>query len=231
MVGALGTLGVLTEISLKVLPRSPAEATLMCSGLGQQAALDLLNRWGGQPLPLNASCWVLDDSASPPGERLFVRLRGAAAAVEAACPRMMADVREQGGDALRMDNTQAGPDWAACRDQSLPFFHAPAPDLGLWRLSLPQTAPALKLPFAPLIEWHGGLRWLWAPLSAVTQLREAAARAGGSATLFRTPRAIGPDMLERFSPLSPALQQIHQRLKHEFDPAGIFNCGRLYRQW
>jgi len=228
MVGALGTLGVLTEISLKVLPLAPAEATLACNGLGQQQALDLLNRWGGQPLPLNASCWLDDATASPRCERLFVRLRGAAAAVEAACPRMIADVLAQGGEALRMDNAQAQPDWAACRDQTLPFFRAPAPDLGLWRLSVPQTAPELQLPFAPLIEWHGGLRWLWAPLSALPQLRAAAAEVGGTATLFRAPAFTGTATPERFSRPSPALFAIHQRLKHEFDPAGIFNRGRMY---
>ncbi|MFZ4479417.1 MAG: glycolate oxidase subunit GlcE [Rhodoferax sp.] len=231
MAGAMGTLGVLTEISLKVLPRPVAEATLMCAGLAQQSALDLLNRWGGQPLPLNASCWVLDDGASPALEHLFVRLRGAAAAVEAACPLMSADVQALGGSALRMDNAQAVPDWIGCRDQTLAFFRPPAPEFGLWRLSVPQTAPELRLAFAQLIEWHGGLRWLWAPLSALEQLRAAAARAGGSATLFRAPQAAGADALERFSPLSPALRRIHERLKHEFDPAGVFNRGRLYAQW
>lgn len=230
MVGALGALGVLTEISLKVLPVAPAEATLMCSGLGQQVALDLLNRWGGQPLPLNASCWVVDGSARPVRDTLFVRLRGAVAAVQAASPRMMADVQALGGDAVRMDNAQAGPDWAACRDQTLPFFQAPAPDLCLWRLSVPQTAIALKLPFAQFIEWHGAQRWLWAPVSAQTQLRQATAAVGGSATLFITACVGSTGATDRFTPLTPALAQIHQRLKNEFDPAGIFNRGRMYSE-
>ena len=108
MVGAMGTLGVLLEVSLKVLPIAPAQATLRCS-LPQQKALDLLNRWGGQPLPLNASCWVHDDSAGQ--DRLLVRLRGAVAAVDSACPRMMADVQAAGGQALVMENAQA----SACR--------------------------------------------------------------------------------------------------------------------
>ena len=228
MVGALGGLGVLTEISLKVLPVAPAEATLMCGGIGQQAALDLLNRWGGQPLPLNASCWVLDDSISLARDYLFVRLRGARAAVEAACPRMMADVLAQGGEAVRMDNAQAGPDWTACRNQTLPFFKAPAPDLCLWRLSVPQTAAALRLPFAQFIEWHGAQRWLWAPLSAQTQLRQVAAAVGGSATIFRANSQDRNWAGDCFDPLSPVTAQIHQRLKNEFDPAGIFNRGRMY---
>ena len=228
MVGAMGTLGVLTEISLKVLPRAPAEATLSCAGLDQQTALDLLHRWGGQPLPLNASCWLMETSAASPRGHLYVRLRGAAAAVEAACPRMLADLQALGGEAARMDNAQAAPDWNACRDQTLPFFQAPAHELGLWRLSVPQTAPALKLPFPTLVEWHGGQRWLWAPLSALGQLRQCAAAVGGTATLFRAPTSADAEAIQRFSPLQSALGRIHKQLKHEFDPAGIFNRGRMY---
>ena len=230
MAGALGTLGVLLEVSLKVLPVAPAEVTLMCS-LPQQQALDLLNRWGGQPLPLNASCWVHDDSANPTHDFLFVRLRGAVAAVGAACPRMMADVQSQGGQALRMDNAQAGADWIACREQSLPFFTQP-PFAGacLWRLSVPQTTPALELPYAQLIEWHGGLRWLWAPASAAPQLRQAAQQAGGHATLFRR-CAQTPADLPVFTPLSPVQSRIQRELKKQFDPAGVFNPGRMSTHW
>ena len=228
MVGALGTLGVLTQVSLKVLSTAPAQATLLCGDLSQSVALDLLNRWGAQPLPLNASCWVFDTSASPARDCLFVRLRGAQAAVEAACPRMMADVIALGGDPQRMDNAQADPDWQACRDQTLPFFTATTPGLGLWRLSLPQTAPALDLPYAQLVEWHGGQRWLWAPESAQAELRQAAEAAGGTASLFIAANAYSTGSKARFDVLKPPLDQIHQRLKKEFDPAGIFNRGRLY---
>ena len=227
MAGTLGTLGVLLEISLKVLPLAPGEATLMCSGLGQQKALDLLNRWGGQPLPLNASCWVRDETAAPAQDFLFVRLRGAVAAVEAACPRMIADVQAAGGQAMTMDNAQAGADWNACREQTLPFFtQPPTPDACLWRLSVPQTTPAMDLPFAPLVEWHGGLRWLWAPASAAAQLRERAAQAGGHATLFRR-AALTPVEVSVFSPLAPVQSRIQQALKKQFDPAGILNPGRM----
>ncbi len=230
MAGTLGTLGVLLEVSLKVLPIAPAEATLMC-GLPQQAALDLLNRWGGQPLPLNASCWVCDDSAGLARDLLFVRLRGAVAAVEAACPRMIADVRRAGGTAARMDNAQAGADWNACREQTLPFFAPPpSPDACLWRLSVAQTAPALDLPYPQLIEWHGALRWLWAPALATERLRQAARQAGGHATLFR--RAAGaPAELPVFTPLAPVQLRIQRELKKQFDPAGVFNHGRMYSDW
>jgi glycolate oxidase FAD binding subunit len=230
LVGSLGTLGVITELSLKVLPVAPSEATLRCGGVSQAAALALLNRWGGQPLPLSASCWLVDPTAQPAQAYLFVRLRGALAAVEAACPRLVADVQAAGGSATRMDNTQAGPDWAACREQSLPFFSPPAPELCLWRLSVPQTAPVLDLPYPVFIEWHGALRWLWAPASAAPRVRAAAVAAGGHATLFRISQAHGEAdrAVGVFTPLSAVQLRIQQALLREFDPQGLFNPGRLF---
>ncbi|MDO9279428.1 MAG: glycolate oxidase subunit GlcE [Polaromonas sp.] len=239
MAGSLGTLGVLLEVSLKVLPVAPAEATLMCSGVSQQQALDLLNAWGAQPLPLNASCWVHDTSVQPPRDTLFVRLRGAVAAVDAACPRLSADVTALGGEVLRMEPAQASADWNACREQILPFFAAlPAamtavnPDLCLWRLSVPQTTPALALPAvasSPLIEWHGGLRWVWAPAHAAALLRNAAQKAGGHATLFRASDKLAATDKEVgvFTRLDAVQQRIQRELQKQFDPAGVFNTGRL----
>jgi glycolate oxidase FAD binding subunit len=211
MVGALGTLGLLTEVSLKVLPVAPAEATLKFD-MTQDEALRRLNEWGGKPLPLNASCWLQDAGVAT----LYLRLRGAAAAVEAGC-------RALGGE--RQDNGAVANDWTACRDQQLPWF-AQRGGRDLWRVSVPQTAPVLDLPERPLIEWHGGQRWVRAPASDGARVRETALRAGGHATLFaagaQSPR------LPRFSPLAPPLDRIHRELKREFDPAGIFNRGRLY---
>jgi glycolate oxidase FAD binding subunit len=244
MAGSMGTLGLITELSLKVLPVAPAEATLVFH-LNQHDALEQLHRWGGQPLPLNASCWVrdpqpgfarppegaqtslgrpggrLDDTQPHAPELLFVRLRGAVAAVEAACERML---RETGGE--RMDNAQAVPDWAACRDQTLPFFTPPSPELCLWRLSVPQTAPVLALPHAPFIEWHGAQRWLWAPAAAAADIRAATAGAGGHATLFRAGSDGAPEV-PRFDTQSPAIETITRRLRAEFDPAGVFDPGRM----
>lgn len=222
MVGSMGLLGVITEVSLKVLPVAPAEATLVFE-LDQAEALAQLHRWGAQPLPLNASCWVKDAGKN----LLFVRLRGAVAAVASAVTRMTRDVPGH-----PMDNAQAMVDWQACRDHRLPFFveaSDAAPDL--WRLSLPQTAPALDLPWAQLMEWHGAQRWLRAPAAAGAGLRELAARYCGSATLFVASEVDGVQSEARFSPLAPALRLIHERLKAEFDPAGIFDAGRLYAQF
>ncbi len=226
MAGSMGTLGLLTELSLKVLPVAPQEATLQCT-LSQHDALALLHRWGGQALPLNASAWVHDSTALPAQDLLFVRLRGAVAAVELACPRMIADVHAVGGSAKRMDTPQAARDWQACREQSLAFFKAPSAEHALWRLSLPQTAPVLGLPYAPYIEWHGGLRWLWAPDSAAAELRAAAQAAGGHASLFRPAQTGRQPQVPVFHPLPPPQQRIQRALQQQFDPQGVFNTGRL----
>ena len=213
MTGAMGTLGLLTELSLKVLPVAPAEATLKFQ-MGQTEALHQLNTWGGKPLPLNASCWV-DDAGTP---TLYLRLRGAVAAVEAAC-------RTMGGE--RQDNAASATDWTLCRDQRLPWFLA-CGERDLWRLSVPQTAAALDLPEPPLIEWHGGLRWVRAAADEGPKLRAMAAAVGGHATLFIAGGANKQRAEGRFDALKPPLDRIHAQLKKEFDPAGIFNRGRLY---
>ena len=227
MTGSMGTLGVLTDISLKVLPIAPAETTLVFQ-IDQVSALAQLNRWGAQPLPLNASCWVRDDTAPNAPELLFVRLRGAVAAVQSAQQRMLLDLPGR-----VMDQAQAAPDWQRCRHQQLPFFTPPQADANgdapvLWRLSLPQTAPKLDLAWPQFIEWHGAQRWLWAPWSAQAQLRALAHSMGGSASVFRDPDPTAQTSHERFAPLDTVLSAIHRRLKAEFDPAGIFNPGRMY---
>ena len=114
---------------------------------------------------------------------------------------------------------------AALRDQALPFFRL-APGEALWRASVPDTATPLNLG-PTLVEWHGAQRWIKATPADATHVREAAARAGGHATLFRG----GDGSVPVFTPLAPALAQIHARLKREFDPAGIFGPGRLYDEF
>jgi glycolate oxidase FAD binding subunit len=217
MVGAMGTLGLLTEVSLKVLPIAPLEATLKFE-MTQTEALDKLNAWGGQPLPLNASCW-LDESGSG---TLYLRLRGALAAVEAACSKL-------GGE--RISNAQAMPDWLRARDQQLPWFKACGDTQDLWRLSVPQTTPVLDLPHSPLIEWHGGQRWVHADATQGEQIRSIAEKAGGHATLFIASSSVKNSATTRFSPLKSPLDRIHRELKREFDPSGVFNPQRMHADW
>ncbi|MFM8865219.1 MAG: glycolate oxidase subunit GlcE [Limnohabitans sp.] len=229
LAGSWGTLGIVTEVSLKVLPLAPAEATLMCVGIGQKDALDLLHRWGGQPLPLNASAWVHDTLSNPGDDYLFVRLRGAVAAVESAVTRMREDAQALGAQVLRMDKDEAQQDWRASGEQTLQFFEPPSGEMCLWRLSVPQTAPVIDLPFAQYIEWQGAQRWLWAPATAAATLREAARAVGGHASLFRasllggsSDKAVGVH-----APLDAVQQRIQRELQKQFDPQGVFATGRL----
>ena len=234
MAGSWGTLGLITEVSLKVLPMPPAEATLMCAGVSQKAALELLHRWGGQPLPLNASAWVRDTTAEPVADYLFVRLRGAVAAVQSAVTKMGADVMALGAQVQVMDNASAAQDWRASGDQSLPFFDPPNPNACLWRLSVPQTAPVLDVPgqsfSSPYLEWQGAQRWCWAPADAGKALRQWSQSVGGHATLFRasaaqgqTDKAVGVN-----TPLDAVQARIQQQLQQQFDPKGVFATGRIY---
>ncbi len=215
LAGSLGVLGVIAEVSLKVLPLPPAQATLEfpCS---QAEALRMLNEWGGQPLPLNASCWMSSESTGSGNGTLYVRLRGAGAAVESACARL-------GGE--RSGETAAQAIWDACRDHHLPLL-ARRDGTDLWRVSVPQAAPVLMPDTAPIVEWHGAQRWYRLPAGQAQRVREAAHAAGGHATLFAAADPATPT--PRFDALSAPLERIHRALKREFDPRGIFNPGRLY---
>lgn len=241
MAGSFGILGLITQVSLKVLPVAPAEATLVFDW-PQQRALDALHRWGGQPLPLNASLWLgtagpaYDEvGAQPMGAhgsathepmgRLHVRLRGAVAAVESAC-------RHMGGELLAAAEAPAL--WSACREQTLPFFlNPPSPDACLWRLSVPQTTPVLTWPSAVAVEWQGGQRWLWAPAAQAAAIQAMAAAVGGHATLWRSSAAHGDADRQAgvFQPLPDALARIHRDLKRAFDPHGVFNRHRTHQDF
>ena len=198
MTGALGTLGVITEISFKVLPKPPAETTLVYE-LDEAAAIEQANLWAGQPLPLSATAWQ--------DGKLRVRLSGAATAVAAAKAKM-------GGEEI-----DPGDYWRDLREHRLAFFSSDA----LWRVSVPQTTEPVMHDHAQLIEWGGGLRWIAGDLDPLT-LRSTVERVGGHATLFRG----GDKSVGVFHPLKPALLKIHRRLKEAFDPAGILNSGRMY---
>lgn len=211
LAGSLGVLGLITEVSLKVLPMPPAEATLVFD-CHQADALRLLNGWGGQPLPLNASRWTHEQGRG----RLWLRLRGASAAVVAACERL-------GGE--RQDDAQAQADWEAARDLRLPWFAA-RQGRELWRLSVPQTAPALALEEPPLIDWHGAQRWYRVAPGEGERLRAAARAAGGHATLFMAAEGTAATT-RRFDSLSAPLARIHRALMREFDPHAVFHRGRL----
>ena len=205
MTGSMGTLGLILEVSLKVLPLPPAQATLRFE-MPEDAALRAMNLWAGKPLPISAIAFA--------GTELSVRLSGAQAAVDAAMVRL-------GGEVLAGESADRA-FWRGIREQSLEFFSA-TPDLPLWRLSLPSATPPLKLAGLQLIEWGGALRWLSSAADARV-IRDAVEKAGGHATLFRAvDKSVGV-----FQPLDAPLLAIHRKLKQAFDPKGIFSPGRMY---
>ncbi|MBX3645416.1 MAG: glycolate oxidase subunit GlcE [Rubrivivax sp.] len=209
LAGSLGVFGAICEVSLKALPRPAAVATLRFE-MDQARAIRQLNEWAGRPLPLHASAWWQG--------LLVLRLAGAAAAVEAAA-------RTLGGEFVPPE--LAAGFWQGLRDQTDEYFVAAraAVDEGatLWRLSLPQVAPPLALAGDCLVEWGGAQRWLSSRLPAA-EVRDAAAAAGGHATLF-----MGQDRSAGvFAPLQSPLDRIHRELKRAFDPDGVFNLGRMY---
>jgi glycolate oxidase FAD binding subunit len=209
IVGSWGILGIVCEVSIKVLPVAAASATLYFD-CPQSEALQKLNAWRGKPLPINASAWHED--------RLYVRLSGARAAIGEAC-------RELRGVALETGSSQQW--WSSVRDQRHDFFSIGDEALQhgecLWRLSVPAATPALELPGRQFIEWQGAQRW-WRTTASAAQVRATAAGVGGHATLMlAADKSAGV-----FSPLNEVLMRIHRNLKQAFDPQRIFNPGRLY---
>jgi glycolate oxidase FAD binding subunit len=203
MTGAMGTLGVLLDISLKVLP-VPAKQTTLVFNSASNSALKQFNAWSSKPLPISA--------AACDGERAYVRLSGAATAVDAATESLSGSPMQEDTDFWR---DKMG-------EQEHAFFQG---DLPLWRISLPPSSADGILPGKCLIDWGGALRWLRSDESAEV-IFNAAQALGGHATLFKGGARDG----QVYQPLPQPILSIHQRLKQAFDPQGIFNPGRLYAE-
>ena len=198
MTGALGTLGVLLTVTLKVLPRAAATLTLRHE-TSVADALERMNTWAGKPLPISATAFE--------GTILYTRLEGAETAVRAARLKL-------GGEIDAQEDY-----WLSVREQTHGFFHDPRP---LWRLALPPASAPLAIHGKYFVEWNGALRWLYSDAPA-EKIRAAVTHSGGHATLFR-----GETRNEVFHPLAATLAQLHRNLKAAFDPHGIFNPGRMY---
>jgi glycolate oxidase FAD binding subunit len=208
-VGSWGVLGVLCEVSIKVLCMRTATATLWFERDAPSALADLA-RWRSRPLPVHSTAWHAG--------RLYLKLAGARAAVTSACASL-------GG--VMLPEREAFLWWDGLRDHTHEFFNLDESGLAagecLWRLSLPATTPPLDLPGRELIEWAGAQRW-WRTRAPTGEIRRAAVEAGGHATLVRAlDKSHGA-----FTPATEPLMRIHRALKAGFDPDRILNPGRLY---
>ncbi|MBK9521859.1 MAG: glycolate oxidase subunit GlcE [Rhodocyclaceae bacterium] len=204
MAGSMGCLGVILDVSLKVLPVPMHEATIRLE-VDQQRALEMLNRWGGEPLPISASCWV--DGV------MSIRLSGAEPAVRAAKLSL-------GGSPV--DETDAQLFWTSLRDGKHTFFCANTAGATLWRLSTPSVTPPVISTDRTLVEWGGAQRWFHSD-AEFDEVHALAKSISATATAFRT--TAGRENV--FAPLAPGVLKLHQALKHVFDPHGIFGHGRL----
>lgn len=201
MTGALGTLGVLLNITLKVLPR-PAATLTLCHEFNPAEAIVTMNNRAGKPLPMTATAFD--------GATLYTRIEGSGTAVRAARQRL-------GGEEHRDADY-----WSTVREHTHGFFERSQP---LWRVSIAPAHPPLSLQGKTFIEWNGALRWIYSD-DAPERICAAAQQAGGHATLFRN----GARDAGVFHPLSPVSLQLHRKLKAAFDPHGIFNPGRMYAE-
>lgn len=199
--GAFGTLGLMLDVSLKVVPR-PAEETTLVQERGAADSLAYLAELARKPLPLSAACHD--------GARLYLRLSGAATAVAQSRALLGGEGLAEGENFWR----------DKIKEQRHGFFDG---DLPLWRLSLPPAAPWIELPGKVLLDWGGAQRWLRSEAPAES-IRQLAVSVGGHAALFKG----GDRKGQVFQPLPPAMAALHRRLKHAFDPQGLFNPGRMY---
>ena len=199
--GSHGTLGVLTEVSMKVLPLPEAEEAIR---------LDQDETRGFATVEEAYRAGVPVSGAAHDGDQLYLRLSGTRLAVDAG-------LKHLGGE--RDDDPRTF--WNALRDHTLSFFTADGPPL--WRLSLPLLAGAPDLPGTRLADWAGQQQWIRSDASPQTVFTEAK-RLGGHATLFRGGSGNG----EIFQPLEPGVRHLHEQLKVAFDPKAILNPGRMY---
>jgi glycolate oxidase FAD binding subunit len=203
MAGAMGTLGILLEVSVKVLPKPPVEHTLGFSAAPQQA-WSLLHKMVIEGVPVTAS-YSLEDSHK----------------VRVACSEQRLE-QIQKSYGLEVISEQQSGLWRSLRDQTHDYFHQQPP---LWRLSLPAAAD-IDITDQMLSEWAGALRWL-ATQRPAAEIRSLVEKQAGHATLFR----YGDRSGEIFHPLHPRIAEIQRKLKQVFDPQGIFNPGRHYAEY
>ena len=200
MTGAFGTLGILLDVSLKVLPRPPTEWTFK-QNIDTNRAIQKLTLWRRLPLPISAICHD--------AEFLYYRLSGTERSLSQAHNSM-------GGEQVEDSNHF----WERIKEHRHAFFDTQLP---LWRLSVPPTAKLATLTGKSLLEWGGAQRWLITEMDP-EKLRQRVSDEGGHASLYRGL----PEMKERLHPMDTRLKALNERIKHAFDPDSLLNPGRMH---
>ncbi len=208
--GAMGTLGMMTEISFKVLPKPASTMTLACP-LSMQEAIQSMNKLSGTAKPLSGACW---DNGT-----MYLRLSGAKSAVEGTADKWLSQL----ANASLLSESEAETFWHVLREQQNEFFTDRDEDIPLWRFSLSPTAPVYRQVEPWLIDWAGSQRWLKGNF-VHAELQGWAAANGGEVILYRG----GNRDDEVFYKPNSVLKTVHKNLKQSFDPHNIFNSGRLY---
>jgi glycolate oxidase FAD binding subunit len=228
--GAHGTLGVLTEATIKLAPRAEAEATLVLSGLGESKAIEAMTRAFASPFGVSGAAWLAPGMGRE-FSRTALRLEGFADSVDDRAQRLAA-VIDGFGQACAVRGEESAALWRSVRDAE---FIAEPRDRAVWRASL---APSRAAPFvaslgetalAHFFDWGGGLVWIATAASetAAATIRRAVASAGGHAKLMRAPEPLRATVAV-FEPPSPLALRLTRGMKQSFDPDGVLNFGRMY---
>jgi glycolate oxidase FAD binding subunit len=240
LAGSWGTLGILAEVTLKVLPQTPSEATLAVFGLNDSEAVAAMAAAMATPLTVSGAAHLPDymasrfDGLDEPQATTVFRIDGIAASLDAALASLARAVRPFGASAT-LDQAASRRLWRAIRDVQPFWANGPCGDRPLWRVSATPSKGceiATKITPAAMLfyDWAGGLIWVAPPVTqdcSAGEIRIAVAAAGGHATLVRAPQAVRASV-DPFHPETGALAALTRRIKENFDPKGVLNPGRMW---
>ena len=202
MCGALGTLGILMSVTLRLVPKPQHEQTIAIT-LNPADAIRKMNFWARTPMPVTAT---FHD-----GRDLYVRMAGSPSTIKRFADKVKGEPIDR-GDIF----------WANIKEQAYDFFLTDEP---IWRVLVPPSTRPLDCPGSCVMEWNGALRWYATHVKAST-IHTIAKQAGGHACQFRNQI----DTQQVFHPLPSGLLEIHRKLKRAFDPQGILNPGKIYSE-
>jgi glycolate oxidase FAD binding subunit len=240
LAGSWGTLGILTEVTLKVLPQAQAEATLVLIGLNDSTAAAAMATAMAAPVGVSGAAHLPDyvasrfDGLDRADASTVFRIEGLAASLDD-CLAGLQSVVQPFGAVATLDEVASRMLWRAIRDVQPFWATGSCGDRPLWRIS---TTPSKGCEIAARIspasqlfyDWAGGLIWVAPPATQdcnAGEIRHAVAAVGGHATLVRAPAAVRASV-DPFHPEAGAVAALTKRLKDNFDPKGVLNPGRMW---